>query len=106
MNGMMLSFFRFMWSISLLPDLIREARWWSLPASSGCPWGGILLVVVCTFGCGCICGACLGVVVISRTCRDFLVRLFGALVVSFHPSVDCFQQGPLELRRRFQQYRA
>jgi len=106
MNGMMLSFFRFMWSISLLPELIREARWWTVPSTSGCPWGGIILFVVCAFTCGCCCGACIGVILISRSCRDFLVRLLGVLLVSFHPSADYLQQGSLELRRRFQQYRA
>ncbi len=58
---------RMSWTF-FLPDLLREFRAWSYPASS-CPWGAVGLGLLVFWIAGCCCGALLSALVFSLQCR-------------------------------------
>ena len=91
-----------MWAA--LPDLVREARFWS-PACHSFPlWAGILLGFLCC-SIGCACGILLTAFVLSAAVRRAIAALLRVII----GWLDLAQGAP-DLRRhfrnRFLEYRA
>lgn len=86
-------------NLSFVAELLREFRWWSLPASNSCPWGAVALVAlllgICCWACGFITAAC----VLSYHCRRFTLLVIRALLAS----VPLPASGP-DLRGRLAEY--
>lgn len=85
---------------TVVPELLREARWWFGTASS-CPWGalafsGLVLAAWCfTFG------FVVGAICFNSYCRRWLLQLARACIIGLEG-----EQGPVvDLRHRLARYR-
>ena len=73
---------RMLWQ-TLLPDLLRETRFFLSPSS--CPWGAFGLILVISSLAACCCGFILGGVVFSNQCRRITAFAARALLASLAP---------------------
>ena len=73
---------RMLWQ-TLLPDLLRETRYFLSPSS--CPWGAFGLILVISSLAACCCGFILGGVVFSNQCRRITAFAARALLASLAP---------------------
>ena len=90
-----------MWAA--LPELVREARFWTPTCNSFPLWAAALLGFLCCAG-GCIFGACCAALVLSSALRRAVVSLLRFLVAW----LDFAQGGPdlrAHLSRRLGEYR-
>ena len=85
---------------TVVPEVLREARWW-FSTSSSCPWGalafaGVVLAAWCfTFG------FVAGAVCFNSYCRRWLLQLARACIIGLEGD-----QGPVvDLRHRLARYR-
>ena len=63
----------------LLPEVLRELRWWSAPTT--CPWGAVVLVILVASSSCCLLGFCLGALTFNPFCRRLVVNCARALLV-------------------------
>ena len=82
----------------LVPEVLRELRWWSAPTS--CPWGAVLLVVLLVCSCSCIVGFCLGALTFNPFCRRLAFNLAKVCLVG----VEGERTGTVNLRSRLAEY--
>ena len=89
---------RFMSWWGLLPEVLRELRWWSAPTS--CPWGGVALVILVVGSCSCIFGFCLGAFTFNPFCR----RVLASLARTWLVGLDSERAVQPNLRSRLAEY--
>ena len=85
-------------------DLFREFRWWVGPSSS-CPYGVIILGGFLLGGCCFLCGSLTAVCILSVRCRQWVWHCIAGGLHYWTASVAP-GRGPVDLRHRFQSYRA
>lgn len=82
----------------LLPEVLRELRWWSVPTS--CPWGAVALVILLVGSCSCIFGFCLGALTFNPFCPRLAVNFARACLVG----LESERSVHLNLRSRLAEY--
>lgn len=95
-----LSGFKHMHFGSLLPEVLREARWW-LSSTTTCPWGAIAFLVLLLAIWSFVIGFVVGAVSFNSYCRRCLLQLARACIAGFET-----EAGPVvDLRHRLARYR-
>lgn len=75
---------RFMSWTFLVPDVLRELRYWS--GGSSCPWGFLGLILCLVTGIAFTCGFILATLIFSDHCRRFLSVVARGVLVLAYPS--------------------
>ena len=83
----------------LLPEVLKELRWWG--SASGCPWGAIGLTLFLCCGVSWICGFCLSAIVFSPHCRRILAHIARLVALNLQPAVVPAHS---EVQRRLAEY--
>lgn len=85
-------------------DLFREFRWWLGPSSS-CPIAAIILGGLIFGGLCFICGFAAALCIFSLRCRQWVCHCI-ASGIQLWTEAGVPGRGPLDIRHRFQSYRA
>ena len=86
----------------LLPEVLKELRWWG--SASGCPWGAIGLTLILCCGVSWICGFCFSALVFSPQCRRILAHIARLVAFQLQPVAPPAAPVNLDLQRRLAEY--